>query len=427
MADRAGKNRQLMLRHRLNARMRTGPFTCLFVAAIALGSSLASAEPNKQDAKRTIAASASRGLDPDIMLIEVYKSLAANRLRDAMQKADKLVEAYPTFHLGHLIRGDLLLMHARPVNAFGAASKAPEEKLKNLRDEAIARVRSLRERPNPDMVPREVLQLRSDQKNVLVVDAKRSRLYVYANLDGGLKLITDYYISQGKLGVDKFREGDQKTPLGVYYITASLPGPKLPDFYGPGALPLSYPNEWDRLNGRGGSGIWLHGTPSNSYSRPPLSSDGCVVLTNPDLVKLTQSVEVGKTPVVISSQIEFVSRDRHAVERVQSSTMLENWRRDLANLDSTRLLAHYSNRFKSEHGENLQTWFAKQGKPRSGSSGVAVALRDVSLFRYPARDEMIVATFTQETRIGKSQHSVRKRQYWAKENARWKIVSETNW
>lgn len=416
-----------MLRHRSNRRAIYRPFVCIVFATIALWSATASAEPNKQDTKRIIAASVNRGLDPDIMLIEVYKSLAANRLRDAMQKADELVEAYPTFHLGHLVRGDLLLMHARPINAFGAASKAPEDKLKNLRDEAIARVRSLRERPDPNMVPREVLQLRADQKNVFVVDAKRSRLYVYANQDGALKLVTDYYISQGKLGVDKFREGDQKTPLGVYYITASLPGPKLPDFYGPGALPLSYPNEWDKLNGRGGSGIWLHGTPSNSYSRPPLSSDGCVVLTNPDLVKLTQSVEVGKTPVVISSQIQFVSRDRHAMERVQGNTMLEDWRRDLQNLDSNRLLAHYSSRFKSEHGENLQTWFSKQGKPRSGSSGMVVALRDISLFRYPARDEMIVATFTQDTRIGKSRHSVRKRQYWAKENARWKIVSETNW
>jgi murein L,D-transpeptidase YafK len=427
MADRAGKNGRLMLQDRFNGRAISRPFVCVFFAAIVLGSSLASAEPNRQDTKRAIAASVSRGLDPDIMLIEVYKSLAANRLRDAMQKADALVAAYPTFHLGHLVRGDLLLMHARPVNTFGAASKAHEDKLKNLRDEAIARVRSLRERPDPDMVPREVLQLRSDQKNVLVVDAKRSRLYVYANQDGRLKLVTDYYISQGKLGVDKFREGDQKTPLGVYYITASLPGPKLPDFYGPGALPLSYPNEWDKLNGRGGSGIWLHGTPSNSYSRPPLSSDGCVVLTNPDLVKLTQSVEVGKTPVVISSQVEFVSRARHASERVQTAAMLENWRQDLENLDSARLIGHYSNRFKSEHGENLQTWFAKQGKPRSGSGSVAVALQDVSLFRYPAREEMIVATFTQETRIGKSRHTVRKRQYWAKENARWKIVSETNW
>lgn len=416
-----------MLRSCPDRRGLRRPLVLPFLALLVLASAFASAAPSRSEPKQAVVPRIDKRPDPDAMLIDVYKTLSENRLREAMKKADQLVEAYPNFHLGHLIRGDLLLMHARPVTTFGAASNAPDDKLKNLRDEAIARVRSLRERPDPELVPREVLQLRADQKNVFVVDAKRSRLYVYANEASGLKLVTDYYISHGKLGVDKFREGDQKTPLGVYYVTASLPGPKLPDFYGPGALPLSYPNDWDKLNGRGGSGIWLHGTPSNSYSRPPLSSDGCVVLTNPDLVKLTQSVEVGKTPVVISSQIEFVSRARHAVERVQTNTMLEEWRRDLENLDSTRLLSHYSSRFRTEQGENLQTWFAKQGNTGSLGRTLTVMLRDVSLFRYPAREEMIVATFTQESRIGKTRHTIRKRQYWAKEKARWKIVSETNW
>src|SRR3546814_8483534 len=49
---------------------------------------------------------------------------------------------------------------------------------------------------------------------------------------------------------------------------------KLPDFYGDGAYPLNYPNEWDKHEGRKGYGIWLHGTPSTTYSRPPRASDG---------------------------------------------------------------------------------------------------------------------------------------------------------
>jgi len=112
--------------------------------------------------------------------------------------------------------------------------------------------------------------------------------------------MTDYYVSQGRYGVNKAKEGDQRTPLGVYYVNARIPGPKLPDFYGTGALPINYPNEWDKRNGRSGSGIWLHGTPSDNFSRPPLSSDGCVVLANPDLQSLYATAEVGKTVVVIS-------------------------------------------------------------------------------------------------------------------------------
>jgi hypothetical protein len=77
------------------------------------------------------------------------------------------------------------------------------------------------------------------------VDTSRSRLFVYANDFGRPRYVTDFYISLGKNGVEKSREGDQKTPLGVYTIIAMKD--KLPDFYGTNAYPLSYPNEWDKL------------------------------------------------------------------------------------------------------------------------------------------------------------------------------------
>jgi murein L,D-transpeptidase YafK len=365
--------------------------------------------------------------DADALLIEVYQDLADNHLRQAQSKADALVEAYPNFQLGHLVRGDLLLMHTRSVTTFGAATGGSPEKLKNLRNEAIARLTAISGRPDPGLVPRAVLQLREDQKHVLIVDAKRSRLYVYQNVGGQLKFVTDYYISQGKLGVNKFKEGDQKTPLGVYYITGRLAGARLPDFYGPGALPISYPNEWDKLNGRSGSGIWLHGTPSDSYSRPPLSSDGCVILTNPDLHKLYASVEIGKTPVIISDRVEFVSTAKWNADRSAAAKLVDSWRRDVESLDVARLRANYSQRFKSEQGESLNAWFDKQQKWMNGLRTLSLTLRDASFFLYPGQENLIVGTFTQDALIGKTKHSVRKRQYWAKEGAHWKIVSETNW
>lgn len=364
--------------------------------------------------------------DPEVMLIEVYKQLASNKLRQAQQKADALVEAYPNFRLGHLIRGDLLLMHTRPVATLGAVTNAPEEKLKNLRDEAMVRLRYLRERPDPSLVPRVILQLRDDQKHALIVDAKRSRLYVYENQRGHLKFIKDYYISQGKLGVHKLKEGDQKTPIGIYYITGRLPGARLPDFYGSGALPINYPNEWDKLNGRSGSGIWLHGTPSDSFSRPPLSSDGCVVLTNPDLHKLAEAVEVGKTPIVISESVEFVNKAKWDNDRNVAARLVEGWRRDVEGLNQAVLIANYSRQFKSERGEDLTTWFPRNHQFFSRVKGLSIKLRDISYFFYPGRDDMIVSTFTQDALVGKSKSSIRKRQYWVKEGAQWKILYELN-
>jgi hypothetical protein len=173
--------------------------------------------------------------NPDVILNDIYKDMAANNLREAQSKADKLVETYPNFRLGHLIRGDLLLMHSRSVTTFGAAANAPVHKLKDLRDEAMVRFKSLRQRPDAEWMPSSVIQLSPDQKFVLVVDTKQSRLYVYKNSNGQLKFEVDYYVTQGKLGINKFKEGDQKTPIGVYNITSRLAGAKLPDFYGPGA------------------------------------------------------------------------------------------------------------------------------------------------------------------------------------------------
>jgi murein L,D-transpeptidase YafK len=362
--------------------------------------------------------------DPDAQLIEIYKELNADHLDVAQAKADALVRAYPNFRLGQMLRGDLLLMHTHTVASFGPAN-GPEDKLKDLRDEAIVRLKALRERPDPNLVPSAVLQLRDDQKHVLVVDAGRSRLYEYENHGGQLKFINDYYITQGKLGVNKTKAGDQKTPLGVYYITARLPGSRLPNFYGTGALPINYPNEWDRLNGRSGSGIWLHGTPSNNYSRPPLASDGCVVLTNPDINKLYSSVEVGKTPVIISDHVEFVNKAKLANDRNFAAALVEGWRSALESLDANRLLQNYSQRFKSEHGEDLNTWFAKQEHLHSGIKKLTVKLRDLTLFFYPGRNNMIVSTFTEDALYGQHKNTLRKRQYWIKEGATWKIISES--
>ena len=372
-----------------------------------------------------VSALGTEGKDPDSMLIAVYRLLAQNQLSKAQSLADRLVAAYPTFRLAHLIQGDLYLMHNSPVTTFGAAKNAPPDKLKDLRDEARARIKSLGERPNPDLMPSAILQLRDDQKHALVVDARRSRLYLYENQAGHLRFVSDYYMTHGKLGVEKSKEGDQKTPLGVYYITSHLPGAKLSDFYGSGALPINYPNEWDKVNGRSGSGIWLHGTPSDSFSRPPLDSDGCIVLTNPDLKKLSESIEIGKTPVIISEQVEFISPSKWNEERETASKLINGWRLDVESKSNQRWLANYSSTFKNAQGDSLSVWFDKQQLPYSGATDISIKLSDITVFNYPGKGNMLVSTFTQETRYGKNRNVTRKRQYWAKETNRWKIIFES--
>ena len=139
-------------------------------------------------------------------LSQVFASIEANRLDEAMTRVDALLRDHPNFRLAHLVRGDLLLARARPLETFGNVVKTvPQDKIDGLRAEAHARLRAKRERPADDGAPRQVLQLNAAQKHVLLVDSRRSRLFVFANEGGRARYVADYYVTLGKNGMDKLR------------------------------------------------------------------------------------------------------------------------------------------------------------------------------------------------------------------------------
>jgi murein L,D-transpeptidase YafK len=368
--------------------------------------------------------SAAAAATPEDRLSSVFEAIEANKLDVALKRVDALIADYPNFRLAHLVRGDLLLARAQPLQTFGNVVKTvPQERLEGLREEALARLRAQRQRPADDRLPRYVLQLHPEQKHALVVDSRRSRLYVYANEAGKPKLIADYYVTLGKNGIDKTREGDQKTPVGVYHVTANLPRNKLSDFYGAGAFPINNPNEWDRRQGRNGHGIWLHGVPSDVYSRPPRASDGCIVLANPDLESLRQRLQIGLTPVIIADEIEWSDRAALESERASLAAALEQWRTDWQSRDTERYLGHYSQRFSTK-GEDFAAFAAHKRKVNAAKSWIKVGLARVAMLRYPAERDVVVVTFEQDYRSNGLSNVMKKRQYWVKEGPRWKIIYE---
>jgi murein L,D-transpeptidase YafK len=362
---------------------------------------------------------------PEPLLVRVFDHIEHNRWEQALQQTDAMIRGYPTFRLAHLIRGDLLLARSHPLTAFGEGGvRNAGDKVAELRDEAMVRLRAYRNKPTGEFVPRYLLQLRNDQKYAVVVDAKKSRLYLYQNDGGTPHFVADYYITQGKLGADKTREGDQRTPVGVYYVTGNLPRQKLTDFYGTGAFPISYPNEWDRRMGRKGHGIWLHGTPSDTFSRPPRASDGCVVLSNEDLDALARTLQVGLTPVIISNGIEWLSLDDWQAERQSLLAMFEEWRRDWESRDTDRYASHYSRKFQSDNLD-FQGWIEHKRQINVGKSFIKVTTGNISMFRNPGKEEYVLVTFEQDYRSNNVNNVMKKRQYWIKEDGRWKIIHES--
>jgi len=387
----------------------------------AAGTAAAAGAVATATAKKRVAPSATA----EARLIEVYKLVAKAQSREALAAAASLVQDHPNFQLAQLVYGDLLTAQARPLRGLGdvpeALAQAGAPVLAELRDESQARLKALRERPPAGSVPSQFLALSSRNKHAIAVDASRSRLYLFENTASGMTLVGDYYISLGKSGTEKSAEGDFRTPLGVYFITSNLDPKSLKNFYGSGALPINYPNVLDTKRGKTGGGIWLHGTPSTQFSRPPLSTDGCVVLANPDLAHIVRTVEVRTTPVVISSQLQWVAQHSARAQGKPFEDALQAWLSAKSSGNVERVLSFYTPDFNS-YGKTLSQWAPTLRDEVKKIQGRTLALKDVSLLRWTDAADTMVVTFgevAEGTRTGQT-----KRQYWVREGTQWKIFFE---
>jgi murein L,D-transpeptidase YafK len=382
-------------------------------------------------AKATARATASPQREPrdgeaEARLIEIYKLIGQANPREALRKAESLVKDHPNFQLAQLVYGDLLAGFTRPLRAPGdlpeiTASKAAAPLLAELRQESLLRLRALRERPAPGTVPSQFLALSPRNKHAIAVDASRSRLYLFENAATGIKLVADYYISVGKSGIEKSVEGDLRTPVGVYFITSNLNPKSLRDFYGSGALPINYPNQLDVKRGKTGGGIWLHGTPPAQFSRAPLSTDGCVVLANPDLERIIRTVEVRSTPVVIAHNLKWVAPQSLTADSKSFESVLQGWHSAKTSGDIARLTAWYTPDFTS-YGKTLAEWTPALQTEIKQLGGRDIQLKDVSYLRWTDSTDTMVVTFGELVKGAKTGRT--KRQYWVRQGSQWKIFFE---
>lgn len=120
-------------------------------------------------------------------------------------------------------------------------------------------------------------------------------------LMAGDSVLRYYRISLGKAPKGpKQREGDLKTPEGVYYISGRLQDSKYHL-----ALQISYPNEQDIENARKlgvkpGGKIMIHGQPDdiNERKRPRDWTHGCIAVSDVEIEEIWRLVPDG-TPIEI--------------------------------------------------------------------------------------------------------------------------------
>ncbi len=370
------------------------------------------------------------------LLVKSLLEITQGKTRQALNTVNDLIRTAPNFKLAYLIRGDLLASQGRALATLGDSSAVipdsttSSEEIKGLRDEARTRIEYYLSEKKTSQQPNLLVKLSDEQGHLIVVDTAKSRLFLYKKVDGALQYVTDYYVTVGKNGVGKQVQGDKRTPLGVYFAGQKLTQP-LADMYGDAAYPLNYPNELDKHQNKNGSGIWLHGTPTDTYSRPPRASDGCVVLSNPDLKALQPILQSGKTPVIIANNLEWVdsskSNEKLEAQKARMQALqktIEDWRQDWASQNTGEYLGHYSKKFFYSDG-GFNKWAEYKRGIQAAKSKVSIQLEDISMFGYPDSEQLIiVVNFEQDFKSSSLQNKMRKRQYWVNEDNQWKIIYE---
>jgi murein L,D-transpeptidase YafK len=187
-----------------------------------------------------------------------------------------------------------------------------------------------------------------------VVDKKSRTLTVWHQEEKGPKAVAVYPADMGRSEGDKKSQGDYKTPNGIYFLQQRLEGNSL-DFklYGQLAFTTNYPNFFDRLEGKTGSGIWLHAVPESvALTR---GSKGCVVVSNKVIPELAKYVKLQKTPLIIQDEVDLLDSDKSHQLSQNLSKAIESWRQAWEKKDIKGYMEFYGDDFHSL-GMDRQAW-----------------------------------------------------------------------
>ena len=278
----------------------------------------------------------------DRQVAHALAALVAGDVVEATVLARSLARRHPRFALGQLLHAELSATAALDGTLVGSRRAWPPA-LTDLLLEARARLdtatppgASDAHRTAPDAPPAldppalaPFVQLGRGVDHVVIVDLARSTLALHAVRGGVATLVREHYVSSGSAGFGKRREGDRKTPLGLYRIVDAHEDRALPELYGAGALVLDYPNALDRHLGRTGSGIWLHGVPRERRSRAPRSSEGCVTMSNEHLLALDARLDPARTLVVLGGSPGARGHEIGADARERHRALFRRWRDEL--------------------------------------------------------------------------------------------------
>jgi murein L,D-transpeptidase YafK len=216
---------------------------------------------------------------------------------------------------------------------------------------------------------------------------------------------------------DKMREGDMRTPEGVYFVEEKVPGKLDYSLYGDHAFSLNYPNPVDRLKGKTGHGIWIHGRGKQFVSN---DTRGCVALTAQDISALNGHIPFG-TPVVIAKKLTW-TKDAGSGEQTAHllAERVRSWASDWQKKNDRFFDYFQPEKFAQTEGVSFAAFKNNKLGIFARQPWIHVMVDSVRVIQGP---DYWVTTFEQYYRTQDLISAVGKRFYWQKDkDGAWRIV-----
>ena len=359
-------------------------------------------------------------------LLRVIETMQNGHLDPARILVESLLTDYPHSRTAKLLYADILATQGGRL-PLGERTIHTRERaaLDDLQNQLQVRwhYQSSQSKANDNLLPSRLLLPGRDTHYLIYVDLPESRLYVYRHQKGRLIHLHNYYVTIGKNGIGKQIEGDRKTPVGVYRITSFIPDAELPPRYGPGALPIDYPNSIDRMTQRTGYGIWLHGTERGYVNRGPYASDGCVTLSNHEFEHLREITgNATDIPVILDHAPVWLTRKDLPKRRANAIAAVQQWHSSWLRIDKAGLAKVY----RAMNAAHLEEALRNPSQERPLSPLTAdwnyPTIPDIELMGYPHSIETFLARLTFKNADG-SRLIIN--QYWQHDaNKNWQVMAE---
>ncbi|EAO7264966.1 murein L,D-transpeptidase [Campylobacter jejuni] len=219
-----------------------------------------------------------------------------------------------------------------------------------------------------------------DDNVAIVLTNKTDKiLRVYSYEDGKIrKDFEQKEIITGLMG-DKKIEGDLKTPVGFYELGRKFnPGDP---YYGLFAFATTYPNLLDKVQGKTGGGIWIHGYPLDGSRLDEFKTRGCIALFNNNLEKFAQVVQ-DKKVFVMTEEKEKIRAKKDQIASLLAD--LFTWKLAWTNSDTNTYLSFYDEQeFKRFDKMKFEQFASMKKSIFSRKEDKKIKFSDINISPYP--------------------------------------------